>query len=225
MPKWREEAVVQEEPKWRNEAISLDEPADLPGFELSDEHKQRMSNSLYYTTQYGIPPELAFDMEPELTKEENLDRLSEKRRTQITETLKASGVPIQDIVSMFNETDAIGFIESTTEEFVRGSKGAQLIPILGGVVGMAEQYQLLDAAGRLQEDFDYNKPIRAGEMRPGAAGTVPPAYGSQEHDQKLIGDFLLETIKRQERGYKWHGVAAKGMVQMPTWMVEFEPYL
>ena len=194
---------------------------DLPDFELSKELREKTENSLYYSQQYGIPPEMAFDMESEFTKEENLDRLSEKRRQNITATLRESGVPVQDIVAMFNETDAIGFIESTTEEVVRGAKGAQLVPILGGVIGAAEQYQLLDAASRLRDDFDYSKPIRPAEMRFGAMGHSPDVYGSQEKDQKLIADFLLKTVKQQERGYKWHGTAAKGLIQMPTWMIEF----
>ena len=95
--------LVLDEPK-KDPRLVLDEPADpkfgsglypefpdLPDFELSDEHRTRMQNSLYYATQYGIPPDMAYDLEPELTKErEKLDLLSdfEKAIKETPENIK-----------------------------------------------------------------------------------------------------------------------------------------
>lgn len=95
--------LILDEPK-KDPRLVLDEPKeprfgsglypefpDLPDFEFSEEHRERMQNSLYYTAQYGIPPEMAFDMEPELTKErEKLDLLSdiEKAIKETPENIK-----------------------------------------------------------------------------------------------------------------------------------------
>uniref|UniRef100_A0A6M3KC61 Uncharacterized protein n=1 Tax=viral metagenome TaxID=1070528 RepID=A0A6M3KC61_9ZZZZ len=64
---------------------------DLPNFELSKELRERTENSLYYSQQYGIPPEMAFDMEPELKKQaEKLDLMSdiEKALYETPENIK-----------------------------------------------------------------------------------------------------------------------------------------
>lgn len=73
-------SLVLDEPK-KDPRLVLDEPADprfgsglfpefpdLPDYEFSEEHRERMQNSLYYSVQYGIPPEMAWDMEPELNQ-------------------------------------------------------------------------------------------------------------------------------------------------------------
>lgn len=115
----------------------------------------------------------------------------------------------------------IGFVESTKEEFTRPAKGAQYVPLVGGIIGAAESLHYLDAAGRLTQNFDYSKPISPEVMRPGAAGLVPAHYGSKQKDIELISDLFRRVNEQQERGYATGGQVAKGLLQLPTWMAEF----
>jgi len=145
----------------------------------------------------------------------------DKRIETVQAIRDGSGVNVGRSDSILNEADAIGFFESTTAEFLRGAKGAQLVPFVGGAVEAAEQLQLLDAAGRLKEDFDYSKPVRKAELRFGAMGQAPDVFRTKEQDVQLISDYVQRRMDVSKRGYKWHGVAAKGLIQMPTWMLEF----
>ena len=115
----------------------------------------------------------------------------------------------------------IGFGESIAEEFTRPAKGTQQIPIVGGAFGAAENLLYLNASKRLQSEFDYSKPIEPGRISPGAAGYTPPSYATKDKDEKLISDMILRLQNQQERGYSFGGKVAKGLLQLPTWMIEF----
>jgi hypothetical protein len=115
----------------------------------------------------------------------------------------------------------IGFRESVKEELTRPSKGAQYVPMVGGVIGTTENLLYLDAANRLSEDYDYSKPLHPERLMPGALGRLPASYTTREKDIKLIEDLLLRTQKQQERGYSFGGKVAKGVLVLPTWMIEF----
>ena len=68
---------------------------DLPDFKLSKELREKTENSLYYSQQYGIPPEMAFEMESELKKQaERLDLMSdiEKAIYETPENIKIGTV-------------------------------------------------------------------------------------------------------------------------------------
>lgn len=133
------------------------------------------------------------------------------------------GVRLTDIGVRLTEIDApprIGFLESGKEEFAGPAKGAQYIPILGGVIGAAENMMYLDTADRLSKEYDYSKPIAPEMMLPGAMGTRPASYTTKERDQKIISDLILR-MENQQRGYTYGGLVAKGLLNLPTWMSEF----
>jgi len=118
------------------------------------------------------------------------------------------------------EPERIGFKESVREEFARPAKGAQYVPIIGGVIGAAENLMYLDTAKRLREGFDYREPTQRGQFLPGAAGMSPDIYSTREQDQKLIDDLFIR-LERQQAGYTFGGKVAKGLLNLPTWMAEF----
>lgn len=120
-----------------------------------------------------------------------------------------------------SQDQRIGFGESVAEEFTRPAKGAQLLPFVGGVVGTAENLLFLDASNRLKEGFDYTQPTQKGQITQGAAGFTPDIFSTKEKDQKLIGDLLIKTERAQEQGFTFGGKVAKGLIQLPSWMVEF----
>lgn len=143
---------------------------------------------------------------------------------------RAAKIPVEDPQSLNLAQAAglapipeksIGFEESIAEEFKRPAAGLQMIPIVGGIFGAVENLMYLDAAKRLRENYDYTKPIASARPAPGPLGMVPAVYGSRERDQKLVGDLILKMQDQQERGYSFGGKVAKGVMILPTWMVEF----
>lgn len=116
--------------------------------------------------------------------------------------------------------ERIGFGESVREEFTRQPRGAQYVPILGGVIGAAQNLRYLAAADRLQKGFDYTQPTQPEEMMPGAAGLRPARYTNREEDQKVLDDLWIR-LEKQQQGYTFWGKVAKGVLQLPTWMAEF----
>jgi hypothetical protein len=117
----------------------------------------------------------------------------------------------------------IGIKESVAEEFRRPASGLQYLPISGGLVGMAENLMYLSAGKRLQQkDYDYSKPIMTEPSAvPGVIRARPlKIYSSRKKDVKMIEDLLLR-IERQQQGYTFGGLVAKGLLNLPTWMAEF----
>ena len=115
----------------------------------------------------------------------------------------------------------IVFVASVQDEFARPAKGAQDMPILGGVIGAEANFMYLDAAKRLSTDFDYAKPTGYGAMLAGGGGFTPANYTTREKDVELIENLILRMSEQQERGYTFGGKVAKGLLNLPTWMAEF----
>ncbi len=118
----------------------------------------------------------------------------------------------------------IGFVESAKEEFSRPSHGFQYMPISGGFAEAGESMIYLSAANRLkQPDYDYNIPIREEPTSvPGVLSARPiKIYSSKERDQKMLEEMFIKTLEQQERGYTFGGKVAKGLLNLPVWMIEF----
>ncbi|MHC4608500.1 MAG: hypothetical protein ACYTAF_16435, partial [Planctomycetota bacterium] len=106
--------------------------------------------------------------------------------------------------------------------------GADLIPIMGGVIGMAEHARILEAANRLSwknpatgEGYDYTKPIRPEQMMPGALGSIPARYRTRAQDEKGMAEIFVRVEKQAKLDSTFSGKLAQGLIQLPVWMTEF----
>ena len=91
------------------------------------------------------------------------------------------------------------------------------LPIIGQAVKGAKWVRYIGAMQRLQEGYDYSKPISPGMVMPGAMGHKPPLYASKESD---IAD-LEEYFTRIEQEYSTTGQAGRIISEMPAFVIDF----
>jgi len=112
-------------------------------------------------------------------------------------------------------------IDAIKREWATPSGLVHKIPFAGGMLAFYENIDLINAAKRLQNNFDYSKPIMEEGIQPftqEAYRTVRPAvYTNLENDQKLVSDYLkyISTEKT------WMNRVTTGASQLPTWFLEF----
>ncbi len=116
-----------------------------------------------------------------------------------------------------------GFSENFKREWT-GGKGFTKIPIAGGIIGLARNAETIQAANRLVDaEFNYDemnrraREVHAVGMAFGGGPFFPITLdGDQTRIAQAIKDFEFE-----QRGVTFGGRVARGISQLPTWMLEF----
>lgn len=113
----------------------------------------------------------------------------------------------------------VGFSEEFVHQWT-GKSAVTKIPIMGGLIGISQQADIVWAANRLTDaKFDYDQLNTRRNRRRGVTGKPPPSL-SVETDRKIIADAIKE-LEFQFRGKTFGGKVAAGVSQLPTWMIEF----
>jgi len=114
-----------------------------------------------------------------------------------------------------------GFSENFKDQWTFG-KGITKIPVVGGVLGIKENIETIQAANRLlDEEFDYDAWNRKSEevnRKTGAPGMVFTI--SRERDMELMAQ-AIKDLEFESKGKTVRGKVAVGVSQLPTWMIEF----
>lgn len=116
-----------------------------------------------------------------------------------------------------------GFSENFKREWT-GDKAFTKIPIAGGIVGLALNAETIQAANRLLDSqFDYDAMNRrAREVH--AVGMVfgggPFFPKTLDIDRKRIAQ-AIKDFEFEQQGVTFGGRVARGISQLPTWMIEF----
>ena len=110
-----------------------------------------------------------------------------------------------------------GFTQNIKQEFGDTRRLIEKIPIAGGFAGAINQVEIIGAFQRVNEGFDYTKPVAPPMTIAPFQPPLPATFSSSEEDVKLVSDYF-EYIT-QDRTF-W-GKVAQGISIMPTWMIEF----
>ena len=116
----------------------------------------------------------------------------------------------------WEEQDAI---DKPVSGFARGffEKPEEKLPVLGQAIKGAKFLRVVGATKRLQQGYDYSKPISPEAMMPGAMGMKPALYASKQSDIKDIEDYLIDL----ERQYSTAGKAGQIISEMPAFAIDF----
>ena len=110
-------------------------------------------------------------------------------------------------------------VDKPVSGFARGffEKPEEKLPVLGQAIKGAKFVRVVGATKRLQQGWDYSKPISPEAMMPGAMGMKPALYASKQSDIKDIEDYLIDL----ERQYSTAGKAGQIISEMPAFAVDF----
>lgn len=123
----------------------------------------------------------------------------------------------EDIMPSVRPFEEIG--EKEVVGFARGffEKPEEKLPVLGQAIKGAKFLRVIGATKRLQQDYDYSKPISPEAMMPGAMGMKPALYASKQSDIKDVEDYLIDL----ERQYSTVGKAGQIISEMPAFVIDF----
>ena len=115
--------------------------------------------------------------------------------------------------------ESVDAINKPVSGFTRGffEKPEEKLPVLGQAIKGAKFVRVVGATKRLQQGWDYSKPISPEAMMPGAMGMKPALYASKQSDIKDIEDYLIDL----ERQYSTAGKAGQIISEMPAFAVDF----
>ncbi len=122
----------------------------------------------------------------------------------------------------------VGFSEEFIDQWT--TKGITKIPVIGGVFGIGQAAETILAANRLVDpSFNYDtlnerrsmSARRAGGIFGSASPNIPVvSFVSRDSDRRVIAE-AFKRFEREQRGLTFGGKVARGISQLPTWMVEF----
>jgi len=98
------------------------------------------------------------------------------------------------IPDVIQESEKRGFIGGLAE------RPEEKLPLLGGVIGAARLAARHDAFKRLEEGYDYSKPIFPERMGFGAMGHIPATYKTKEKDLQTLTDWINEANQQYTAG-------------------------
>ena len=133
--------------------------------------------------------------------------------------LVSAGVPTAASLSFGNADPVVntargqGFWRSLVED------PEEKVPFVGGAIKAGRFIGTIEAAQRLQSDFDYSKLTGQARAKAGLIGWVPSQARrtTKDADVKLVEDYLREANKK----YTGLGQVGRIVGEMPAFMVEF----
>ncbi len=185
---------------------------------------------------FGDPIESSVAVLPEPIREPLSPEDAFERAGKVWDESIEDGVPLavadQYFYDPITRTDPSDFAQALpdnrtgfSENFIRewtGVRGITKLPIAGGIIGLAANAELIQAANRIVDPgFDYDAMNARSEVARVVAIPVGPRITrSREADQQRIIQ-AIKDFEFQSRGKTFGGKVAAGISQLPTWMIEF----
>ncbi len=188
---------------------------------------------------FGDPIESAVAVLPEPTKEPIPPEQAFERAGKVWDAAVENEVPLGVAQEWFYDAtitasdpddfaepvpdNRTGFSENFKREWTF-EKGITKLPIAGGIIGLAQNAETIQAANRLiDSEFDYDamnrraREVHAVGMVFGGGPFFPKTLDS---DRKRIAQ-AIKDFEFQSRGKTFGGKLAVSLSALPTWMLEF----
>ena len=121
--------------------------------------------------------------------------------------------------------NAIGFVET-----IKNTRASELLPFVGSLFKLERISSVFDAAYRLNQldgtmvkDESKGRAVGVGTLAGGGVLVYgeSPVEKFRENDIKIVEEWINELDERQKRGISIGGRIAEGIVELPSFMIEF----
>ncbi len=136
----------------------------------------------------------------------------------------STGMPREVADKMHGDMKKTGFVDELKDQWT-GKQLVSKVPITGAILSVAEMIDAMQAAKRLNSEFDYSKPVTIEQQQAAADRGIwslsPTAKQEFFHNKDIDIKMVEDYVERVTRDRTFFGKVAAGVSVLPTWMVEF----